>query len=166
MKTSEPLTLLDLMETGSDGSTSSAEGFLVSRSVQRPEEGGLPPTFGPRWNGSSENSSLNTSLPRTSKNSRYGESVSPSVDGGTDRLTAVLARMIAGQTIREIVGGPVHTPLTKANFLSPSMQKWPACRRYVAAFGPQQIMPEQFEFLMGFPIGWSELEPSETPSSP
>jgi hypothetical protein len=66
--------------------------------------------------------------------------------------------MMRGQTIREIVGGPLHTPTTKANFTAPSMQKWPCCRRYVQAFGGQKITPEQFEFLMGYPIGWTDLD--------
>jgi hypothetical protein len=81
------------------------------------------------------------------------------------RTAAVYQGLIAGQTISEIVGGQLHTPTRKANFVAPSMQKWPSCRRYVAAFGGQRITPEQFEFLMGFPIGWTRLPQSEMPSS-
>jgi hypothetical protein len=84
----------------------------------------------------------------------------------TQRTTAVYQGLIAGQTIKEIVGGLLHTPTRKANFVAPSMQKWPSCRRFVAAFGGQRITPEQFEFLMGFPIGWTRLPPSGTPYSP
>ena len=29
-----------------------------------------------------------------------------------------------------------------------------------------QLNPTWVEWLMGFPIGWTDLEPSETPSSP
>jgi hypothetical protein len=76
----------------------------------------------------------------------------------TAQSGGVLERMMRGQTIREIVGGPLHTPTTKANFTAPSMQKWPCCRRYVQAFGGQKITPEQFEFLMGYPIGWTDLD--------
>ena len=79
--------------------------------------------------------------------------------------TEIYRRMTQGQTIREIVGGLLHTPTTKANFLAPSMQKWPSCRRFVMAFGGQKIMPEQFEFLMGYPIGWTDLKDWVTPSS-
>lgn len=79
---------------------------------------------------------------------------------------SVLGRMRSGQTIREIVGGLLHTPTTKANFGAPSMQKHPSCRKYVEAFGTRRISPEQFEFLMGYPIGWTDLQDSETPSSP
>jgi hypothetical protein len=74
-----------------------------------------------------------------------------------ERTDAVYRQLLAGRTISEIVGGFVHTPTTKANFLAVSMRKWPACRRYAAAFGERPITPEQFEFLMGFPIGWTEL---------
>lgn len=72
--------------------------------------------------------------------------------------TDVYQAMTSGQTIRELVGGAVHTPTTKANFAAPSMQKWPSCRRYVEAFGGQKITPEQFEFLMLYPIGFTDLE--------
>ena len=74
----------------------------------------------------------------------------------------ILERLNAGQTIKEAVGDWLHTPTTKANFLAPSMQKWPACRNYVKAFGGKLITPEQFEFLMGYPIGWTELKHSVT----
>jgi len=73
-------------------------------------------------------------------------------------MSDVLAQLKQGQTIKGIVGGYVHTPTTKANFLAASMQKWPSCRNYVKAFGGQKITPEQFEFLMGYPIGHTDLE--------
>ena len=75
----------------------------------------------------------------------------------------VLAQMRQGLGIEEIVGGCVHTPTTKANFLAPSMQKWQSCRNYAKAFGGQKITPEQFEYLMGYPIGHTDLKHSETP---
>jgi hypothetical protein len=54
------------------------------------------------------------------------------------------------QTMKETVGGYVHTPTTKANFMAKSMQKWPGCRRFVKAFGPGKITPEHYEYLMGY----------------
>ena len=60
-------------------------------------------------------------------------------------------------SIEEIIGGFVHTPTTAANFTALSMQKHPSCRNYVKAFGEQKITPEQFEFLMGYPIGHTDL---------
>lgn len=56
--------------------------------------------------------------------------------------------------------GYVHTPTTKANYAASSMQKWPACRNFVRAFGAPT--PEVHEWLMDWPIGWSDLRPLET----
>ncbi len=53
--------------------------------------------------------------------------------------------------------GCVHTPTTKANYASASMQKWPACRAYVRAFG--QPSPTVEEWLMAWPEGWSDTAP-------
>jgi hypothetical protein len=130
----------------------------ASHLAARHEGAGSPLTFGHRWTASSVKSGQDWSLPKTSKNYLCGGSEISLGDGVIDRLSAVLAQMQRGLTIREIVGGPVHTPTTKANFGAPSMQKWGCCRRYVAAFGALKITPEQFEFLMGFPIGWTDLE--------
>jgi hypothetical protein len=56
--------------------------------------------------------------------------------------------------------GYVHTPTTKANYAATSMQKWPACREFVRAFG--RPSPEVHEWLMGWPEGWSDIQPLET----
>jgi hypothetical protein len=53
--------------------------------------------------------------------------------------------------------GLLHTPTATANFAAPSMQKWPSCRTFVRVFGTPT--PESFEYLMGWPIGWSALAP-------
>jgi hypothetical protein len=53
--------------------------------------------------------------------------------------------------------GYVHTPTTKANYASASMQKWPACRAYVRAFG--RPSPGIEEWLMGWPEGMSDTAP-------
>lgn len=53
--------------------------------------------------------------------------------------------------------GYVHTPTTKANYAASSMQKWPACRTFTRAFGTPT--PENQEWLMGWPIGWTALKP-------
>ena len=71
---------------------------------------------------------------------------------------AVYQGLTVGLGISEIVGGLLHTPTTKANFAAPSMQKWPACRNYVQVFGPQRPTAPQFEFLMGFPQGWTNID--------
>ena len=56
--------------------------------------------------------------------------------------------------------GYLHTPTTRANYCAPSMQKWPACRAFALVFG--KPTPEIHEWMMGWPIGWTALQPLET----
>lgn len=56
--------------------------------------------------------------------------------------------------------GPVHTPTTMANYCCPSMtdkKAWPCCVAYKTVFG--QPTPEQAEYLLGFPLGASTVDP-------
>lgn len=55
--------------------------------------------------------------------------------------------------------GYLHTPTTKANYCAESMQKWPSCRAWRQVFG--KVTPESHEYLMGWPIGWTDLKPLE-----
>lgn len=54
------------------------------------------------------------------------------------------------------IEGFVHTPTTMANYSTPSMQKHLGCRNYYAIFG--RPVPQDAEYLMGFPIGASSPE--------
>lgn len=56
--------------------------------------------------------------------------------------------------------GYLHTPTTKANYSARSMQKWPACREFVRIFGKPS--PQNQEWLMGYPDGWTDTKPVET----
>ena len=56
--------------------------------------------------------------------------------------------------------GYLHTPTTKANYAARSMQKWQACRNFVKVFG--KPTPENQEWLMGLPIGWTDTRPLGT----
>jgi hypothetical protein len=56
--------------------------------------------------------------------------------------------------------GYLHTPTCMANFAAQSMQKWPSCRNFVRVFG--KPTPLNYEWLMGWPIGWTALEPLAT----
>jgi hypothetical protein len=56
--------------------------------------------------------------------------------------------------------GYLHTPTTMANFLAKSMQKHAGCRTWTTAFG--KITPNHYEWLMGWPLGWTDLKPLET----
>lgn len=55
--------------------------------------------------------------------------------------------------------GYLHTPTATANYSAPSMQKWPCARRYRQVFGKPS--PTNHEWLMGWPIGWTDLRPLE-----
>ena len=91
--------------------------------------------------------------------------------------------------------GLLPTPTTKANQLAPSMMKHAGCRRLKemmlptpnagsdhwggswrecggsgnalrgTVLGEQKIHPLEWEWIMGYPAGWTALDPSETPSS-
>ncbi len=41
------------------------------------------------------------------------------------------------------------------------MSKWPAYRAFQGWLGGQKIAPELWEWMMGFPVGWSDLKPLE-----
>lgn len=56
--------------------------------------------------------------------------------------------------------GYLHTPTCTANYAAPSMQKWPCAQAFTRVFGSPS--PTNHEWLMGWPIGWSELSPLAT----
>jgi hypothetical protein len=141
-----------------------AEDSRANHSAPRPGGAASPSISGLKCSESSASPAPSTSSARTYKKRQSPTRLETSMDLAIARTTAVYRGLTAGLTIKEIVGGLLHTPTRKANFTAPSMQKWPSCRRFVLAFGGREITPEQFEFLMGLPIGWTELAPSETPS--
>jgi hypothetical protein len=59
--------------------------------------------------------------------------------------------------------GYLHTPTTMANYTAKSMQKWSSCRTWVQVFGT--VTPENSEWLMGWPLGWTDLKPLEMDKS-
>jgi len=71
----------------------------------------------------------------------------------------VIARKTWVQTTFGDGIGYLHTPTTIANFASPSMQKHSSCRNFVRVFG--KPTPTNFEYLMGWPIGWTSCVPLE-----
>lgn len=56
--------------------------------------------------------------------------------------------------------GFLHTPTHTANYACASMQKWPNCREFVRVFG--KPTPTNHEWLMAWPIGWTDLKPLAT----
>lgn len=62
----------------------------------------------------------------------------------------------------------IATPTTKGNQLAPSMMKHSGCRLLSKVIGQTEsglVPPRIFEWMMGYPARWTELEPSEMPSS-
>lgn len=55
--------------------------------------------------------------------------------------------------------GYLHTPTCTANFAATSMQKHRSCRNFIQVFGKPS--PMNYEHLMGWPIGWTDLKPLE-----
>ena len=143
-----------------------AEDFLASHSPVRLEDETTRKTSGQKCTKSLSKSGHALCSLRMSPSGQSTGQHGPSSLSATERRAFVLELMISGQTIRDIAGGYVHTPTTKANYTAPSMQKWPSCRRYVRVFGDGPVSPSDAEFLMGFPVGWTDLDVSETQSSP
>ena len=63
------------------------------------------------------------------------------------------------QTTKGSGTGYLHTPTTQGNYCADSMQKHPSCQNYKQVFG--KVTPENHEYLMGWPIGWTDLKPLE-----
>ena len=76
-------------------------------------------------------------------------------------VTKSAARSFQRQTWVLTTFGPdtgfLHTPTHAANYACASMQKWPNCREFVRVFGKPD--PTNHEWLMGWPIGWTDLKP-------
>jgi len=111
---------------------------------------------------------------------------------GMTRSGAAYRLPSLARTITEIGSGYWPTPTTKANHLSPSMMKYKGCRelasRYLPTpnagsshwggswmecggsknwlrnvdFGLMKIHPLEWEWMMGYPEGWTDLDASET----
>jgi hypothetical protein len=134
--------------------------FLAKRSAQRQEGAILPMTFGGKCEESWQMSLPGTSSPKTS-------APKPLKPLGTNCPRWVskpkcfpYLRQTWAQTTYGNGIGYLHTPTTKANYAAKSMQKWPSARAFVEVFGV--VNPENQEWLMGFPPGWSDMKPLET----
>jgi hypothetical protein len=134
--------------------------FHVRRTAAHLEDESWRMISGRRCDASWQMSLPGTSLPRTSKDARSiaqpmssNRWVTPSERSLFPRQTWALTTF--GKDI-----GFVHTPTTKANYAAASMQKWPAAREFVRVFGRPD--PSNQEWLMGWPLGWTALEPLET----
>lgn len=145
---------------GEDVSTWFLEGFPARRIPARLEAATRRTISGRKCGESWQRSLPGTYLPRTSSDARSTAPATTSKRWVTepgpppDRpQTWVLTTFGSGT-------GYLHTPTATANFAAPSMQKWPGCREFVRVFGSPA--PSNFEWLMGWPAGWTALQPLAT----
>jgi hypothetical protein len=135
-------------------------GFPVRRSAQRREAGILrEKTCGQKCDVSSATLSLGSCSVKTSARTQLTKRATTLTRWVTKpgqfpypRKTWVLTTFGSGI-------GFLHTPTTKANYCAASMQKWPVARAFTKVFG--RPSPVIHEWMMGWPIGWSDIRPLE-----
>lgn len=132
----------------------------AKRLVQRPEvETCLNETFGPKCDELlmkyAQNSYLLKMFPKKPYWRRkpifWKMGITPSIQNSL--------RQSWVQTIYGKDFGYLHTPTCAANFAAMSMQKHRSCRNFTQVFGKPS--PMNYEHLMGWPIGWTDLKPLE-----
>lgn len=114
----------------------------------------LPPICGRKCAASYPRLHRPMCLPRTSPPAPSTKPAKTSPKWVTPSKSLPFPRKTWVQTTSGPDFGYLHTPTTKANYAAPSMQKWPACRNFVAAFGKPS--PNNHEWLMGWPAGWTD----------
>lgn len=112
---------------------------------------------GRKWDGSWQMSLPHTFLPRTPREGRLIGRQTTSRRWDTKPNAVSFPRKTWVLTTFGSDTGYLHTPTCIANYSSPSMQKWPACRNFLRVFGKPS--PTNAEWLMGWPIGWTDLKP-------
>lgn len=148
-------------ERGTELLTSYLEGFRVRRFQQQPEE----PTshlriFGHKCEELFKKSDLDSYLLKTSQKTQLRWHPVIYWQTGTTQNISSSVHQTWVQIIFGTGFGYLHTPTCTANFAARSMQKHKGCRNFTTVFGKPS--PINFEFLMGWPIGWTELKPLET----
>lgn len=147
---------------GEDALTSYLAGFPVrSKALPRLDET-MRMTFGRRCGESWQMQLPGLCLRRTSAPERSSERLPTAARWVTKPTSLPLARRTWVLTTFGSDIGFLHTPTTKANYAAPSMQKWPSARAFVTVFG--RPSPENHEWLMGWPDGWSDTSPLEMDS--
>lgn len=147
---------------GEDELTSYLAGFPVrSKALPRLDET-MRMTFGRRCGESWQMQLPGLCLRRTSAPERSSERLPTAARWVTKPTSLPLARQTWVLTTFGKDIGFLHTPTTKANYAAPSMQKWPSARAFVTAFG--RPSPENHEWLMAWPPGWSDTSPLEMAS--
>ena len=129
----------------------------AKRSVTQPVEETQRKTFGPKCAESWQLSLPLSYLRRTSARKQSTTQPTNLKRWVTRSDAQVFPRKTWVQTTFGSGIGYLHTPTTVANFCAPSMQKHQSCRNWVATFG--RVSPWAFEYLMGWPQGWTDLKP-------
>lgn len=119
----------------------------------------LQRTYGTKCVGLLERYALTLSLQKMYPKEPYYKRKTIFYKTDTTQSTLNFQRKTLVQTMNGTGFGYLHTPTTIANFASPSMQKHKSCRNFVTAFG--KPTPMNFEYLMGWPSGWTDLKPLE-----
>ncbi len=90
-----------------------------------------------------------------------------SLRSGTMRNGTVYPLPPLAHPIEEIASGLLPTSTTMGNQLAKSMQKHQGCRLLskIAGGTGGMVSPKMYEWMMGYPTGWTELKPLEMPSS-
>lgn len=154
-----PLTV----ERGAALFMSSLEVFLAKHSAPQQPVITQPMIFGRKCAESWQMSLPGTSLRRTSADMRLTQRPTTLSRWVTKPAHLPYPRKTWVRTTFGADTGFLHTPTTQANFCAPSMQKWRSCREWVRTFGV--ITPQNYEWMMGWPIGWTDLKPLETDKS-
>ncbi len=153
--TSEPLT----DSPGEGVLTWFLEGFPARRIPQQLEDALRRTTSGRKCGESWQRQLPGTFLPKTSRELQSNKRRKTFVTWVTKPAAFPLERKTWVVTTHGPDIGYVHTPTATANYHAPSMQKHPNCRAFVTVFGAPS--PSAHEYLMGWPTGWSALEPLE-----
>jgi hypothetical protein len=145
---------------GAGSSISSTGLSLAKPSPVQPAGGASQSTFGPSNVASSANAVLDMSWVRTSSETRLSEPPGSFTLTVTTLPFASYPQPTWVPRIEDCVGGSwLPTPTETANYDAPSMRKqWPAHRRLERWTGGLTT-PRHIEFLMAWPLGWSDSAP-------
>ena len=114
---------------------------------------------GRKCGGSWQMSLPGTSLPRTYRSEQLTQRQTTCKRWATKSGAFPLPRLTWVQITFGADIGYLHTPTCTANYAAPSMQKWKAARAFKAVFG--RPTPVNHEWMMGWPLGWTDLKPLE-----
>lgn len=142
---------------------SSLAASRVSPSAPPPEGGTTPPTSGRKCSESSERLSPDTSSQKTCSEPQSGKPPWIFVRSATRPASLRSMRPSWLRRIAVSGGGWLPTPTAKANHDAPSMRKWPAYATY-QDWLCGRTCPRTWEFLMGWPAGWTDSAASATDS--